>query len=105
MIPDKIKKAFASLQSFFSIPEKAWISQMRGTAPLIRVLARLTQDFHDAYMQKKQEEGILEFSDTEHYALTLLVDQEASGFTDSRAQYSSFHNCPGTSKELYRSND
>ena len=82
----KIKKAFTSLQSFFSIPEKAWISQMKETAPLIRVLARLTQDFHDAYMQKKQEEGILEFSDTEHYALTLLVDQKASGFTPSRAQ-------------------
>ena len=29
---------------------------------------------------------MLEFSDTEHYALTLLVDQKASGFTPSRAQ-------------------
>jgi ATP-dependent helicase/nuclease subunit A len=42
----------------------------------VHTLAELTRDYANAYSAKKQEQGLLDFSDIEHLALQILVDPE-----------------------------
>lgn len=87
---DKVKKDFKKLSEFFKIPQTNWITQMNETVPLIQTLIKITNEFHSAYMERKQKENILEFSDTEHYALNLLLDKKNPDFnTENALEYPS----------------
>ncbi len=73
------------LSPFFSIEENQWLRETRAMHAMASVLARLTLDFSKAYRQRKKQEGYMDFSDSERYALELLIDRSAVGFTPERA--------------------
>lgn len=69
-----VKKEYTDLwNTYFSLSPAQWISDMKSTAPIVSVLSQLLIDFHQAYMARKKEKGLLEFNDMEHYALALLL--------------------------------
>ncbi len=73
------------LSPFFSIGEDQWLSETAAMHSMASVLARLTLEFSKAYRQRKKQEGYMDFSDSERYALELLIDRSAPGFTPERA--------------------
>ena len=73
------------LTPFFAIAEDQWLRETRSMGTMASVLARLTLDFSKAYRQRKKQEGYMDFSDSERYALELLLDRNAPGFAPERA--------------------
>ncbi len=85
---DDAKKIYNDkLSPFFAIAEGQWIGETRAMSATASVLARLTLDFSHAYRLRKKQEGYMDFSDAERYALELLIDRNAPDFTPERAAH------------------
>ena len=83
---DSVKAVYTKkLSPFFSIEEDQWLRETRSMHAMASVLSRLTLDFSKAYRQRKKQEGYMDFSDSERYALELLLDRNAPGFAPERA--------------------
>lgn len=76
-IRDGAKEVIKKLnkQYFFTSPGNM-AEQMKKTAPMARELVRLAMEFADAYAAEKRSKNLIDFSDMEHFALNILVDEE-----------------------------
>ncbi|HLR79362.1 MAG TPA: helicase-exonuclease AddAB subunit AddA [Bacillota bacterium] len=54
------------------------VEDMRKLAPVIQQLGELVKQFKDRFTRQKQEQGIVDFSDLEHYCLQLLIDKSST---------------------------
>ncbi len=74
---DRIKKAIQSLigQFFFQSPD-GMLLDIQKTRISMEALIHLTIEFSKEYRKKKEEKGIIDFSDMEHYALDILVSKD-----------------------------
>ena len=72
-VKDELQKLY---KKFFTLPLSAQLEDLAYTGRSVQVLSRLTQDFAHAYRKKKEELGLLDFSDIEHMALRILVDEK-----------------------------
>ena len=63
-------------KKYFTLPLASQLEDLVYTGKSVRVLSRLTLDFSQAYREKKEELGLLDFSDIEHMALRILVDEK-----------------------------
>lgn len=77
---EKLKKS-SSLRDF-----KRQINELNELYPLMKSLKETVEDFEKLYSEKKGQEGVLDFSDLEHYALKLLEDERVR--EDLREKYS-----------------
>lgn len=85
-IRNSVKKEVSErLIPFFAIPEKQWLHDVIRMYPIVRALSDVTIAFSRAYANRKKQEGLMEFTDMEHYVLDILVDKTAEGFTPERA--------------------
>lgn len=73
---DKLKKALQKLkeQFFFQAPEDM-LSDIKKTKVSMEALIDLTIQFSREFKKKKEEKGIIDFSDMEHFALDILVNK------------------------------
>lgn len=69
---DDFKKAVNEFVKLFSRSEQQLLRDMEEMYEPIRTLIRIVEDFHHTYERMKEEEGVLDFSDLEHYALQIL---------------------------------
>lgn len=69
-IKDKLKEIAAM---YFAIDEARLIEEMKKTCPTIEILSKITTEFYNEYLKRKQKESTMEFSDTTHYALNILI--------------------------------
>lgn len=78
-VRDKIAKpAVKELsEKYFSKEPEELVSDLAESAPIARTFSEVLLDFHAAYMERKKQEGLMEFSDTEYYALRLLMAPES----------------------------
>lgn len=72
-VKDELQKLY---KKYFTLPLAAQLEDLIYTGKSVRVLSRLTRSFADAYRKKKEELGLLDFSDIEHMALRILVDEK-----------------------------
>ena len=72
-VKDELQKLY---KKFFTLPLSTQLEDLAYTGRSVRVLSRLTLDFANAYRRKKEEFGLLDFSDIEHMALRILVDEK-----------------------------
>ncbi|MBQ8316343.1 MAG: helicase-exonuclease AddAB subunit AddA [Lachnospiraceae bacterium] len=70
----KVKKDY-----FFATPEQM-AEDMAAMAPLLQVLVDLCAEYGERYAKKKTERGLVDFSDLEHLAVRLLVEETEDGF-------------------------
>ncbi len=80
---DTVKKIKAD---FFSVGEKEIMERLAGMAPAAKTLARLTEEFMDAFDAKKREKNILDFNDLEHFALKILIQEDTKEPTEAARQ-------------------
>ena len=73
------KKRFKKVQDeLFSIPPNVYIDNLKEMAPLMEKMIDLVRCFAHDYRQAKKEKGLVDFSDLEHFALQILLDEEST---------------------------
>ncbi|MCT2535604.1 helicase-exonuclease AddAB subunit AddA [Aquibacillus koreensis] len=73
------KKRWNDLASdWFSRKLSSYMADMAALYPTIKQLTVLVKDFKQRYAQLKKEKAIVDFSDLEHYALNILVDEDST---------------------------
>ncbi len=84
----QVKEELGKLcKKFFALPLSVQLSDLEALGQSVRVLSRLTISFADAYREKKEELGLLDFSDIEHMALRILVDEETKEPTEVAREF------------------
>ncbi|MBT2678134.1 helicase-exonuclease AddAB subunit AddA [Bacillus sp. ISL-35] len=79
---DRAKKIVQDLRSeLFSRKPESFLKDMQEMQPLIAVLIDLVKEFSRRFGEVKQERGLVDFSDLEHYTLEILTvkSDEESG--------------------------
>lgn len=75
---DRCKKAAGELTERFGSTSQSLLADMALVYPAMRGLFQLVRTFSAAYTQAKRKKNLLDFSDLEHCALQLLVNQDGS---------------------------
>ena len=74
----KCKDALKKLAAPYQVPEQEHLDDLRATAPAMLALLRLTEQFSQRYQAEKVQRNAMDFSDQEHYAVTLLCQEDGS---------------------------
>jgi ATP-dependent helicase/nuclease subunit A len=73
------KETVESIQEDFFMRDPAhYLDELRHTAPVIRTLVQLVNEFAEKYEEAKLEKGLVDFSDLEHYCLSILRDEAST---------------------------
>lgn len=72
------KDAMKKVTVLFAVSEAEYGEDLAVMAPAMRSLIRLTGEFSDAYRLEKARRNVMDFSDEEHYAITLLTNEDGS---------------------------
>lgn len=90
-IRDRIKKRLAACKElYFYAPIEQILADMKTSGSLLKPLIYLTLSFMDCYGEKKAKENLIDFSDMEHFALKVLVDEEGNP-TDTARLYQDYY--------------
>ena len=74
---DQAKAMITALrETFFARHPKLYVQEMAATKPILETLVKLTIEYSEAFKKAKQERGLLDFSDLEHYALEILTARD-----------------------------
>ncbi len=80
-VRDNYKKAAAGFRKALIEPSAKQLGDMQKMAPAMLALLDLCADFDRAYSAEKRREGLVDFSDLEHMACSLLVDKDTGKAT------------------------
>jgi ATP-dependent helicase/nuclease subunit A len=72
---DKVRELAGEL---FARPLEDYLADMRQMAPVVERLVKLVIDFDGHFQQAKQERGIIDYGDMEHYCLAILLDPSST---------------------------
>lgn len=73
---NEVKKIVSGLfDAYFTRSPKRLLEEMREMAPMMKTLVELTQLFAEQYKAMKIDKALVDFSDLEHYALEILMDE------------------------------
>lgn len=76
---DQAKEILSNLkETFFARHPKLYVQEMAATKPILETLIKLTIEYSEAFKQAKQDRGLLDFSDLEHYALEILTHKDST---------------------------
>ena len=71
---------------FFKEPEEIFLD-MKKTAPAVKMLVALTEEFASCFAAEKKRKNLVDFSDMEHFALKILVDQTTKEPTETADEF------------------
>lgn len=76
---DKAKKIVNTLkEELFSRKPESFLKDMRELAPQIDTLVGLVEQFSNRFYEVKQEKGLVDFADLEHFCLHILTAEEGN---------------------------
>lgn len=88
---DRIKKRLSACKElYFYAPIEKILEDMKISGSLLKPLIYLTLSFMDCYGEEKAKENLIDFSDMEHFALKVLVDEEGNP-TDTARLYQDYY--------------
>ncbi|WP_052339141.1 UvrD-helicase domain-containing protein [Gorillibacterium massiliense] len=77
---NETKKRIAKLQTeLFGRSRETYIEELALTAPLLQALTELVIRFGERFQQAKQDKGLVDFSDLEHFSLRILRETDPDG--------------------------
>ena len=75
-VREKYKKAKEEMTAPYLVTEREHLEDLQAAAPSMLALLRLTERFSQRYQAEKVRRNAMDFSDQEHYAVTLLGGQD-----------------------------
>ena len=75
---DACKKAMEKIDAMFYADSESISEELRKTAPSMQALLQLTLDFEKQYASSKLADALLDYSDLEHFAAGLLMEEDGS---------------------------
>lgn len=78
-VRDRGRDAFKKLGELYAAkPLEEYVEELAATARPASVLCGLVKAFAEAYRERKEQKGLLDFNDIEHCALQILAHEEAA---------------------------
>lgn len=86
---DAAKKTVDGIkQKYFVMSTKLMYEQLERQRPFVKELIRLSLEFYDAMETVKTKKRVFDFSDIEHFALRILVDEQTLEPTETAREFS-----------------
>lgn len=74
---NRVKDGVKSMQkNYFSRTPDQVLEDIRRAAPFVQVLVNLVQEFGEDYAAAKRKKNLIDFSDLEHFALNILMEEQ-----------------------------
>lgn len=90
-VRERMKKRTAALKDMYFFESMEDMKEdMRETGKLLKPLVHLTLGFMERFAADKAKENVIDFSDMEHFALKILVDEEGNP-TDTAKMYQDYY--------------
>lgn len=84
----KLKDGIGKLKSdCFALTFQEILEQLTLVQPSAEALAEVTERFIDAFAARKQDKNLVDFSDLEHFALEILVEEETGKPTETAKEF------------------
>ena len=84
----KLKDGIGKLKSdCFALTFQEILEQLILVQPSAEALAEVTERFIDAFTERKQDKNLVDFSDLEHFALEILVEEETGKPTETAKEF------------------
>lgn len=84
----KLKDGIGKLKSdCFALTFREILEQLTLVQPSAEALAEVTERFIDAFAERKQDKNLVDFSDLEHFALEILVEEENGKPTETAKEF------------------
>lgn len=84
----KLKDGIGKLKSdCFVLTFREILEQLTLVQPSAEALAEVTERFIDAFTERKQDKNLVDFSDLEHFALEILVEEENGKPTETAKEF------------------
>lgn len=84
----KLKDGIGKLKSdCFALTFQEILEQLALVQPSAEALAEVTERFIDAFAERKQDKNLVDFSDLEHFALEILVEEETGKPTETAKEF------------------
>lgn len=79
VLRDKAKAIIKKLTGLYLLKSlEEYVEELNLSQPAGAYLCQLVKGFHRMYKEHKEEKGLIDFNDIEHYALTILSHEEAA---------------------------
>lgn len=76
-IREQVKKTVTGIaEQYFYDPPQRILSDLKYSAPAIKKLLELAEQFLERFAAKKREKNLVDFGDMEHFALNILVEEK-----------------------------
>lgn len=82
------KKVDGIKQKYFGMSIELMYEQLERQRPFVKELIRLSLEFYDAMEAVKTRKRVFDFSDIEHFALRILVDEKTLEPTETAREFS-----------------
>ena len=82
------KKVDGIKQKYFGMSIELMYEQLESQRPFVKELIRLSLEFYDAMEAVKTRKRVFDFSDIEHFALRILVDEQTMEPTETAREFS-----------------
>lgn len=82
------KKVDGIKQKYFVMSTELMYEQLERQRPFVKELIRLSLEFYDAMETVKTKKRVFDFSDIEHFALRILVDEQTLEPTETAREFS-----------------
>lgn len=82
------KKIDGIKQKYFGMSIELMYEQLERQRPFVKELIRLSLEFYDAMEAVKTRKRVFDFSDIEHFALRILVDEQTLEPTETAREFS-----------------
>lgn len=82
------KKVDGIKQKYFGMSIELMYEQLERQRPFVKELIRLSLEFYDAMEAVKTRKRVFDFSDIEHFALRILVDEQTLEPTETACEFS-----------------
>ena len=82
------KKVDGIKQKYFGMSIELMYEQLERQRPFVKELIRLSLEFYDAMETVKTKKRVFDFSDIEHFALRILVDEQTLEPTETAREFS-----------------
>lgn len=85
---DEVKKHLNGIKKdYFSYSQEEQLEMIMEERPIMEELVYLTEQFLERFAEAKADRNMIDFSDIEHFALRILVDEETGKSTAAAKEY------------------